>query len=155
MLVLLWNCFNPYFIGLPILILVMVTDNLDRTMFQSLFYWITYSYNLEVDNTSSCTHGFNPYFIGLPILIRYFLVKVDMKNSVFQSLFYWITYSYVNGYDKLVININQFQSLFYWITYSYINLTPHPVSVILGFNPYFIGLPILIRICSRQSRVER
>ena len=41
-------------------------------MFQSLFYWITYSY-------------ITPDW------------PEDMKNELFQSLFYWITYSYYPG----------------------------------------------------------
>ena len=39
-------------------------------MFQSLFYWITYSYNFLV-------------------------VLDDNATNEFQSLFYWITYSYL------------------------------------------------------------
>ena len=37
--------------------------------FQSLFYWITYSYNVETSLGEFVSPGFNPYFIGLPILI--------------------------------------------------------------------------------------
>ena len=89
----------------------------------------------------------------------------------FQSLFYWITYSY-NQKTQMELTINQlFQSLFYWITYSYSawvhfeDLTMTGVSILIlldylflwgtrnykdstitrSFNPYFIGLPILIR----------
>ena len=41
------NCFNPYFIGLPILIFTLkeVLEN-NYAGFQSLFYWITYSYDI-------------------------------------------------------------------------------------------------------------
>ena len=42
------------------------------------------------------------------------------------------------------IPILMFQSLFYWITYSYRKERYHVLSVLDGFNPYFIGLPILI-----------
>ena len=37
---------------------------------QSLFYWITYSYNILEGNQEGLNErGLNPYFIGLPILI--------------------------------------------------------------------------------------
>ena len=36
--------FNPYFIGLPILIRFELIDARVWVLFQSLFYWITYSY---------------------------------------------------------------------------------------------------------------
>ena len=62
--------------------------------FQSLFYWITYSYmwsrNLDIN-----------------------------KTTPFQSLFYWITYSYLMQNTIYLTKKLQFQSLFYWITYSY------------------------------------
>ena len=61
--------FNPYFIGLPILITSsMIECRFSREEFQSLFYWITYSYRK-----------------GLEAIL---------ENIKFQSLFYWITYSY-------------------------------------------------------------
>ena len=88
------NSFNPYFTGLPILIgsafhwtpqnfLVSILILLDYLFllrkilsmiqkmkkFQSLFYWITYSYITKADIYQ---HGYGS----------------------FQSLFYWITYSY-------------------------------------------------------------
>ena len=137
-----WS-FNPYFIGLPILILVLyqqkclsesvsililldylfllggkIMKKYGERLFQSLFYWITYSYNVvEIEegeeivmvsililldylflllnkkiakNIEGC---FNPYFIGLPILI-FFITPVALGLETFQSLFYWITYSY-------------------------------------------------------------
>ena len=37
------------------------------------------------------------------------------------------------------------QSLFYWITYSYIQQLHETDPELQGLNPYFIGLPILIR----------
>ena len=60
--------FNPYFIGLPILI---NKNSKGRYALPS----------------------FNPYFIGLPILIS-FTIFINTLFSWFQSLFYWITYSY-------------------------------------------------------------
>ena len=39
-------------------------------MFQSLFYWITYSYDdVRLAMEEYFFDCFNPYFIGLPILI--------------------------------------------------------------------------------------
>ena len=39
-------------------------------MSQSLFYWITYSYDVVGQSMQLIPHGgLNPYFIGLPILI--------------------------------------------------------------------------------------
>ena len=41
--------FNPYFIGLPILIIAKsLAEVSDKALFQSLFYWITYSYKTEI-----------------------------------------------------------------------------------------------------------
>ena len=61
--------FNPYFIGLPILIMYLFYHPMVLLMFQSLFYWITYSYKDEFYRSLNQRSGFNPYFIGLPILI--------------------------------------------------------------------------------------
>ena len=49
--------------------------------FQSLFYWITYSYILIFINFWMGEISFNPYFIGLPILIRLFLINPEEKSS--------------------------------------------------------------------------
>ena len=113
---------------------------------QSLFYWITYSYNCKVN----CA----------------LLIAVES-----QSLFYWITYSYIIVSALVRSACPESQSLFYWITYSYTELTlPHletaqVVSILIlldylflfpyktkfynnrieSLNPYFIGLPILIK----------
>ena len=40
-----------------------------KNMSQSLFYWITYSYKLVKRHKEKKIAGLNPYFIGLPILI--------------------------------------------------------------------------------------
>ena len=63
-------CFNPYFIGLPILIMTGTLNALKTMRFQSLFYWITYSYQRMLIQLNLKLCRFNPYFIGLPILIR-------------------------------------------------------------------------------------
>ena len=64
--------------------------------FQSLFYWITYSYSTQVVDFLSKKVSFNPYFTGLPILMNQKEQQKD-RNNKFQSLFYWITYSYTRG----------------------------------------------------------
>ena len=69
--------FNPYFIGLPILIEEPSRLLLKmKRRFQSLFYWITYSYEQE------------------------FSAKELIEIGMFQSLFYWITYSYNVKFKK-------------------------------------------------------
>ncbi len=136
--------------------------------FQSLFYWITYSYIEFRTDYQKIAGGFNPYFIGLTILITwdsihgrlfssfntYFigltiLISTNPFESFgvywFQSLFYWITYSYIQALlAELESEMEAFQSLFYWITYSYGESLSLINMVKRGFNPYFIGLPILI-----------
>ena len=89
-----YKCLNPYFIGLPILIIsVFIFVRQVITGSQSLFYWITYSYKWFDHCINELDWGLNPYFIGLPILIKYKLNSRG-KVAVSQSLFYWITYSY-------------------------------------------------------------
>ena len=62
---------HPYFTGLPILMInleihYLLIDN----EFQSLFYWITYSYmDMDYDDMTGYAYSFNPYFTGLPILM--------------------------------------------------------------------------------------
>ena len=62
-------CFNPYFTGLPILISATRIFLNCVTKFQSLFYWITYSYGVSNILHGNQVNSFNPYFTGLPILI--------------------------------------------------------------------------------------
>ena len=120
-----FTCFNPYFTGLPILIVYTELNEKLKTLFQSLFYWITYSY-ISIENVTSasglvsililldylflfsiywiktgCYLCFNPYFTGLPILISIYNME-DIRRIRFQSLFYWITYSY----NLLTVNLN-------------------------------------------------
>ena len=137
-------CFNPYFTGLPILIGYEVVDADLFLLFQSLFYWITYSYLRYQNMKLNFTISFNPYFTGLPILILtredgqlkrhkcfnpYFTGLPILINNgtyeypvilLFQSLFYWITYSYLMAKLREIYVEPLFQSLFYWITYSYV-----------------------------------
>ena len=59
-----------------------------KRVFQSLFYWITYSYNEENNRKEYKSYCFNPYFTGLPILIRsvektFYLL---LLQSFFQTL---------------------------------------------------------------------
>ena len=50
--------------------------------------------------------------------------------------------------------MESFQSLFYWITYSYAEASIEEMVRDVSFNPYFIGLPILITIlgCVAQGQ---
>ena len=115
------NGLNPYFIGLPILIIIDFKGyEFKCNQSQSLFYWITYSYYLG-DNITSYTAEacLNPYFIGLPILMARFRFNLE--------------------------GLNLSQSLFYWITYSYFRKSTSTSKNKQRLNPYFIGLPILIR----------
>jgi len=97
--------FNPYFTGLPILIfltkpsvikltkvsILILLDYLFllegtyliinlKCMFQSLFYWITYSYELYKIFYRENSKSFNPYFTGLPILIILAAIQVNDRE---------------------------------------------------------------------------
>ena len=122
---------NPYFIGLPILIILKgVLFHLLLKSSQSLFYWITYSYEIEqwkkleklkkvsililldylflytwIITKTDDEGRLNPYFIGLPILI-WKLCRYEYRN--FNCL-----------------------------------------------NPYFIGLPILIGAIEASIRNQK
>ena len=88
-------------------------------LFQSLFYWITYSYAITIAWGVRLTNGFNPYFIGLPILIAII--------------------------DTFDIRYNDV-SILILLDYLFLSLNFRPKGYNPdGFNPYFIGLPILIR----------
>ena len=56
-------------------------------MFQSLFYWITYSYEdgFRIE-TFYPWPGFNPYFIGLPILISLIVEIFNFVNGIVSIL---------------------------------------------------------------------
>ena len=49
---------------------------------QSLFYWIIYSYNADDYNLTDGTWGLNPYFIGLSILIDSHSFRVEKHRQV-------------------------------------------------------------------------
>ena len=55
---------------------------------QSLFYWITYSYNTDYWRPREKKEGLNPYFIGLPILIRSVekILYLLLLQNFFQTL---------------------------------------------------------------------
>ena len=88
-------------------------------MSQSLFYWITYSY----DSTATTIA---PGFVTS------------------QSLFYWITYSYVMKNILTLKELNSLNPYFIGLPILmgrfYLPLRLYGRSL----NPYFIGLPILI-----------
>ena len=54
-----------------------------NTVFQSLFYWITYSYLSIIFSFEQMCSRFNPYFIGLPILI----IPLDLFNGLLNVSF--------------------------------------------------------------------
>ena len=90
-------------------------------MSQSLFYWITYSYNFGICLITEKIYVLSQslfYWITYSYILHIEPYVTPCGGS--QSLFYWITYSYIQGVlticDELVFKS---QSLFYWITYSY------------------------------------
>ena len=89
------DCFNPYFIGLPILILVKIIKEGMPFQIVSILILLDYLFLLvDLGNMlKSLERSLNPYFIGLPILIIK-ANEVKKPNILSQSLFYWITYSY-------------------------------------------------------------
>ena len=64
-------------------------------MFQSLFYWITYSYEMEWTKSRRSPHAVS-ILILLDYLFLYDFIEISETKigEGFQSLFYWITYSY-------------------------------------------------------------
>ena len=114
--------------------------------FQSLFYWIIYSYSNSYCGERGWSKSFNPYFTGLSILILAELEAKKITISMFQSLFYWIIYSYNDEIHSNLDLFIEFQSLFYWIIYSYSCSYSFSFSCEDSFNPYFTGLSILILI---------
>ena len=112
--------FNPYFIGLPILIaakgikIINVYGVSILILLDYLFLYFPY-----ISTVGLVRNGFNPYFIGLPILIlRSFYIDLPFCLS-FNPYFIGL---------PILIRIASYTS----------NIIPD------GFNPYFIGLPILI-----------
>ena len=89
-------------------------------MFQSLFYWITYSYLVKGIQYLPSVNSFNPYFIGLPILII-----LQSGNATDE----------MDGFNPYFIGLPIL-----------ITIRPAKKVNVTSFNPYFIGLPILIRV---------
>ena len=94
-------------------------------MFQSLFYWITYSYEEKFNDKSF--------------------------KSRFQSLFYWITYSYSLTSAPTVQAQEGFNPYFTGLPILMIELDYVSLDDVLSFNPYFTGLPILITSASTMG----
>ena len=69
------DCFNPYFIGLPILILVKIIKEGMPFQIVSILILLDYLFLLvDLGNMlKSLERSLNPYFIGLPILIMDFV----------------------------------------------------------------------------------
>ena len=114
-----WLGFNPYFIGLPILMRKkLYFTYLNIWWFQSLFYWITYSYNKE----------------------RLWLRKISRR---FQSLFYWITYSYDISIQiirrwKLVSILILLDYLFLFSVILFFTIIPNKVSILILLDYLFL-----------------
>ena len=75
-------CFNPYSIGFYSLIGQIDPLKEANAAFQSLFYWILFSYQA--------------------------FSEVHRSNMRFQSLFYWILFSYMLVGINLLMNIGCF-----------------------------------------------
>ena len=74
--------------------------------FQSLFYWITYSYYLKTIIKRLLWECFNPYFTGLPILITKFnfFINGPMTVSILILLDYLFLLSHlINHFSNLMI----------------------------------------------------
>ena len=138
--------FNPYFIGLPILIILQRRYGIHKTRFQSLFYWITYSYSIVGIAKLVKRHSFNPYFIGLPILMVG-LVSGPIKSSL-VSILILLDYLFLYPYNPQPIQQQVVQvSILILLDYLFLLLLLLVMyQVPQGFNPYFIGLPILILV---------
>ena len=117
--------FNPYFTGLPILIIIYQCINI-------------------------VSPRFNPYFTGLPILTSGFNEMARLMSCV--SILILLDYLFLTPIFRCSrVRFRMFQSLFYWITYSYYSLKGFELKFGAGFNPYFTGLPILIKRNLRRS----
>ena len=88
--------------------------------FQSLFYWITYSYNELGILIIKSVDGFNPYFIGLPILIGLHHPYLEQRSACFNPYFIGLPILIIKSLWRYKSILSRFQSLFYWITYSYV-----------------------------------
>ena len=135
--------FNPCFIGSPIHTNYNLFLKELEALFQSLFYWKSYSYQVPEKAKLRWTPCFNPCFIGSPIhtglgeseyitnfrsfnpcfigspihTLRFELSSIAFL--MFQSLFYWKSYSYAFFVLESCHLTFKFQSLFYWKSYSY------------------------------------
>ena len=80
---------------------------------QSLFYWITYSYNQKRKGSCSNNGCLNPYFIGLPILILAAILTTDKEFlvSILILLDYLFLYRSVEKALYLLLLQNFFQTL--------------------------------------------
>ena len=117
------DCFNPYFIGLPILILVKIIKEGMPFQIVSILILLDYLFLLvDLGNMlKSLERSLNPYFIGLPILISWYdIISFILVDECFNPYFI--------GLPILIV------------------VFPNAIGKSgLSFNPYFIGLPILIR----------
>ena len=111
--------FNPYFTGLPILIIPvsLVNSPCDTVSILILLDYLFLYDDADEDDEEEIS--FNPYFTGLPILIMKLSKKLLRKKLSFNP--------YFTGLPILICPVSWF--------------CPMEDS----FNPYFTGLPILIK----------
>ena len=93
-----------------------IVDELIKS--QSLFYWITYSYGFVTTVMGDVTDRLNPYFIGLPILISTCSFYSYYGSTCLNPYFIGLPIL-IHALKKVEKRIYLSQSLFYWITYSY------------------------------------
>ena len=65
-----WYGLNPYFIGLPILILIYECFCYFLNGLNPYFIGLPILINYDIASSTTIRGSLNPYFIGLPILIR-------------------------------------------------------------------------------------
>ena len=138
-------------------------------MFQSLFYWILFSYSCQQFPAVIPVPRFNPYSIGFYSLIKG-NVYCTRNRGRFQSLFYWILFSYTTEnqfytrvktvsililLDSILLfyglfsrntrikSFNPYSIGFYSLILSF-KLRMSPPSIC--FNPYSIGFYSLIKL---------
>ena len=114
----------------------------DFIRFQSLLYWISYSYMTYKGIPDLLEPGFNPYYTGFPILI----VFGDKGNGFileFQSLLYWISYSYETWFKENYGKNNV--SILIILDFLFLYVPETVIEIVEArFNPYYTGFPILI-----------
>ena len=111
--------FNPYFTGLSILIYIEYIRKYIRKWFQSLFYWIIYSYIMLRSRIENYVD-----MVSILILLDYLFL---------------LSFEDTTGRTVAVSILILLDYLFLWGGYFFLFLINY------CFNPYFTGLSILMR----------